>query len=286
MSKLWFGTMVAAGVVAAASAASSDALRQGKHVVTVAQAGSPDAAPAPAPAPRRARPQQPQRPTSEVQPDLDAKDQLAPSQIKQPMPAAVPMPGKPPRHAAAGARSHPGGRTTVACSGAFAKDSSHLKIAVAFDSKNITFTDVDSGVGGKVPATVIYPNDPKRRLEVWWNNPANRSDTYLIIINGQSTWVAPRGVRLGLTLPALEKLNRKPFKLKGFSKDNIAAVSDWEGGTLASLPGGCKVGINLFVDPKAPADVRSAVTGDKEFVSTDAAMRAAKPTVGEIIIGY
>jgi hypothetical protein len=256
------------------------------------------AKPAPKPAPKsksRTRAQQPPRPTSEVQPDLDSGDQLAPSQMQQPMPAAVPMPGKPPKRAAAptaaasgGGGNHrpaPGART-IACSGAFAKDSSHLKIAVAFDTKNIAFTDVDSGVGGKVQATVIYPSDPKRRLEVWWNNPANRSDTYLIIINGQSNWMAPKGVRLGLGLQALEKLNKKPFKLKGLGKDNIAAVSDWQGGALATLPGGCKIGVNMNADPKAAAEVRTAVTGDKEFSSSDAAMRAAKPTVGEIIIGY
>ena len=34
--------------------------------------------------------------------------------------------------------------TAVACSGTFAKDSSHLKLAMFFDSKNITFTDVEA----------------------------------------------------------------------------------------------------------------------------------------------
>ena len=56
--------------------------------------------------------------------------------------------------------------TVVACSGAFAKDSSHLKLAMFFDSKNITFTDVESSDGSKVPASILFPNDPKRRLEV------------------------------------------------------------------------------------------------------------------------
>jgi hypothetical protein len=262
-----------------------------------AQAGAPsimqeepaDTAPPTTKPTRRTRAKQPTQPTSQLQPDLDAGDQLAPSQMKQPMPAAVPMPGKPARRAAAkmepGDRPRPGART-IACSGAFAKDSSHLKIAVAFDSKNITFTEIDSGVGGKVQASVIYPNDPKRRLEVWWNNPANRSDLYLIVINGQSNWMAPKGVHLGMGLAALEKINKKPFKLKAFNKDNIAAVSDWDGGALAALPGGCKVGVNLAVDPKATPDIRSAASGDKEFASGDAAMLAAKPTVGEIILGY
>jgi hypothetical protein len=37
--------------------------------------------------------------------------------------------------------------TVVACSGPFAKDSSHLKLAMFFDSKNITFTDVEASGG-------------------------------------------------------------------------------------------------------------------------------------------
>ena len=53
----------------------------------------------------------------------------------------------------------------VACSGTFAKDSSHLELVTAFKSKNITFTDVEAADGTKVPASILFPNDPKRRLE-------------------------------------------------------------------------------------------------------------------------
>ena len=80
--------------------------------------------------------------------------------------------------------------TVVACSGTFAKDSSHLKLAMFFDSKNITFTDVEASDGSKVPASILFPNDPKRRLEVWWSNITTRKDIYLIVIGGQSTWAA------------------------------------------------------------------------------------------------
>ena len=36
----------------------------------------------------------------------------------------------------------------------------------------------------------------------------------------------------------------------------------------------------------AAADAASTLTADKEFVSTDDALRAVKPTVSEILIGY
>jgi hypothetical protein len=245
------------------------------------------------------------RKTYPTNPDLDTDDQLAPSQMKQPIPGAVAEPAggnasgnavahtpaqastTAPAHPAVRARSAPAASThTVTCGGIFAKDSSHLKLAMTFDSKNITFTDVDASNGSKVPASVLFPNDPKRRLEVWWSNQAARSGTYLIVINGKSTWSAPGGLRLGLTLQQLEKLNKKAFKLKGFDKDGVATVSDWDSGELANLPGGCKSGLSLRADPKAPADAISALSPDKEFNSQDPQMLAAKPTVSEVLIGY
>jgi len=232
-----------------------------------------------------------QRHFNQVNPDLDTDDQLAPSQMKGPVPAAVSQPPGSAAHAAAPAvmrHAAPGPALaghTVACSGSFAKDSSHLKLAMTFDSRNIAFTDVDAN-GTKVPASVLFPKDPKRRLEVWWANPAARSDTYLIVINGKSDWVAPGGLRLGLNLAQLEKLNHKAFKIKGFDKDGSATVSDWDGGALASLPGGCKSGVSLRADPKAASDALAALDAEKEYSSADAEIRAVKPAVSEILIGY
>ena len=237
-------------------------------------------------------------PTMESDPRLSTEDQLAPSQIKQSVPAAVAEPtgiaqpsAHPQKHIATAthfAEPRPAsvGSRIVACSGIFAKASSHLRLAMSFETKNVTFGDVDADGGAKVKASIVFPNDPKRRLEVWWSNPAERSGTYLIDIKGKSTWSAPAGMRLGLTLAQLEKLNHKPFKLKGFDKNGVATVSDWDGGELATLPGGCKSGVSLAAGPKASAEAVSAVSADKEYSSSDPALRSLNPTVSEILIGY
>jgi hypothetical protein len=174
----------------------------------------------------------------------------------------------------------------VACSGVFAKDSGHLKLAVRFDSRNVVFGQVDGPEGSRINASIVYPNDPKRRLEVLWNNEAGRNDTSIIAINGKSQWIAPKGMKLGLAIAALEKANGRPFKISGFGKDGTASVLGWEGGALGSLPGGCKMGMRLIVNGTSPEEARSAVAGDKEFLSNDANMRAVNPTIGEILIGY
>jgi hypothetical protein len=238
-------------------------------------------------------------PTLETDPNLDQADQLAPSQIRQPMPAAVAEPtgNRPARSVARGTEamvepgtsersSLPAKQYTVACRGVFGKDSNHGKLAMAFQSRNVALTQVDSASGSKVMASVLFAKDPKRRLEVWWSNPANRTDTHLIVINGQSDWSAPGQLRLGLTLPQLEQLNGKPFKLSGFDKNNVATLTNWNGGGLAAIAGGCKVGISLRAALTAPASALSALPADREFTSTDAALRAVNPMVSEILVAY
>jgi hypothetical protein len=231
---------------------------------------------------------------------VSPEDQLAPSQMTQPMPGrAANAPGSQASTSAAPHAPKPAADTAVAsgkpaaganlkavaCSGAFSKDSSNLKLAIMFDQKNVSYSDISVN-GSSVGASTVFPKDPKRRVEVWWQNPANRSGIYLILINGQSTWAAPGGMKLGQTLADLEKLNKKPFKLKGFDKDHNAAVSDWDGGALATLAGGCKSGVTLQPDSSASPDAITALPADKEFSSNDPAMRGVKPKVSEILIGY
>jgi hypothetical protein len=174
---------------------------------------------------------------------------------------------------------------TVACSESFGKDSSHLKLAMSFGFRNVTATNVEANDGTKVAASVIFPDDPQQRLEVWWKD-ATSGGTHLIVINGQSDWTAPGGLRLGLTLAELEKLNHKSFKLRGFDKDGIAAISDWGGGELASLAGGCNAGLSLRADPKVSAKIIGALSPNKEYASSNPQVRATNPIVSEILIGY
>jgi hypothetical protein len=234
-----------------------------------------------------------------LDPHLNPEDQLAPSQIVQPIPAAVPEPGEPPiprrelherasrRHAGHNARRTTRSATrsererpAVACRGPFAKNSSMSALAEAFGAQNLKFRE-EQASGGTVGATVLFPDDPKRRLVVWWHN-ANRTGTYLIDIEGKSAWTAPRGLRLGLTLTELQKINRKPFKLQGFNQGGIATVSDWNDGALAVLPGGCKASVSLHTKSAAAQRLPAA----DQYSSALAAIRALQPEVAEILIGY
>ena len=226
--------------------------------------------PPPAPAKPKPKPVAAKPPPTDPSAIEDPDAKAPPAEPKRPAP---PKPAEP-VHA-------------VACSaGAFAKRSTHLKLAQAYGVHNVDFTQVTGDDGSTLMASVLYPNDPKRRLEVLWDDDAQREGTRMIVIEGQSTWQAQKGVRLGLPLAALEKLNGKIFRLMGFEKGGMAIVSDWNGGALGFLTDGCKMGVQFKPDPKATPDAVSAASSDKEFPSNDPAIRAAKPTVGEIIVAY
>ena len=177
MREEWIGmapgaALAMAAVLAATLTAAGPALAQSQTAPAqpsaTSQGQSNQATPPPPKPAKHAKKTVPATPTN---PDLDTEDQLAPSQMNQPVPAAVSEPGsapaKPAHPATHAAATPPSSAHVVACSGLFGKDSSHLKLAMTYESKNVTFTDVDADGGAKVPASVLFPNDPKRRLEVW-----------------------------------------------------------------------------------------------------------------------
>jgi len=303
MQRRWIGAALIAGFALGAAGPLKAQQRQlapaQPSIMDEDQNTAPAAPPTQPAKPARSRGQM-ATPLFEPDPDLDARDQLAPSQVRQPMPAAVAEPsgaGSRIRAATRGSdlNAEPAASAkplrqanahVVACSGLFGQGSSHVKLAMAFHGKNVAFTQVEAGSGGKVMASVLFAKDPKQRLEVWWSKPASRSDTHLIVINGQSDWTAPGDLHLGQTLADLERLNGKPFKLSGFDRNNVTTLSNWNGGALAAVPGGCKVGLSLRAALTASASALSALPADREFSSSDAALRAVNPTVGEILVGY
>jgi len=229
---------------------------------------------------------QPKAKQKAKQPPLDDVEELTPAQIKraqerEPPPGSKDAPQsvkRPPKGGGAPARQ-------IACSGPFAKDSSHIRLAQVFSSQNVAFIEVDGPAKSKLMASVLFPKDAKRRLEVLWINNTTRTTTQVIAINGQSSWSAPLGLRLGLQMAALEKLNKKPFKITGFGGDG-AEVASWEGGALGSAPGGCKLGLRMVMDQRAPEDARNKMAAAKELQSSDADVRAVRASVAEILIGY
>src|SRR5271155_3247261 len=82
---------------------------------------------------------------------------------------------------------------TLACEGAFGKDTTHAKLVETFGKSNVAFLDIDDDHGVKVKASVIHPDDSKERVVVIWHDEKLRRRPAVIRVDFRSDWHAPRG---------------------------------------------------------------------------------------------
>jgi hypothetical protein len=222
---------------------------------------APDDAAAPPPAPKAAKKARKKTPAFRPDPAVEREPADA---------VAAPAP------APKGARQP---TMNILCDGPLGKNASHDGLAKAFGARNV----VAQGVPPAGGSTVIFPNDPKRRLEINWRDASGRRRPATIVVEGASTWRA-RGFRIGDPLANVEKVNGRPFRLAGFSGENGGAARDWQGGKLDKLSGGCQLGMRFGPGPNAGGGAAALASG--EFMSNAAEVKAASPVIVELVVGY
>jgi len=175
----------------------------------------------------------------------------------------------------------------LTCTGPFGADASHASITEIVGKENAIFTKVDGAEGEKVAATVLFPKNAQRRLELMWADDKKRRGLVNVRLSEKSTWAAPNGLKVGMTLAEVEKANGRAFVLSGFDWDYGGYVTDWKGGAFdAPIKGGCKVQVRFTVPEGAPEAAASEVSGDREIPSNDKNMRAVKPVIGTLSFGF
>lgn len=175
---------------------------------------------------------------------------------------------------------------TLACAGPFARDATHAKLVAAFGAKNVAFEDVEDPEGSKTKATVLFGNEPNRRVEIHWHDTRARARPSAIVVATPSQWVGPEGVGIGKTVTDIEKLNGGRFQINGFGWDGGGYVSGLDD-KLASPPGGCRLMLRFEPTLANPLPERYApIIGDKKVASSDRLMRRAKPMISEWGVSY
>jgi len=145
---------------------------------------------------------------------------------------------------------------------------------------------IDGPEGSTLDATLLFPDDPTRRLVVLWQDETRREKPAAVIVRDDSEWVGPGGVRLGDELGEVEAINGAPFDVLGFGWDYGGAAS-FPAGTLADIPGACVLSLSFDLDwTKEYGPEFDPIMGDQQLRSDDAQLRAAAPKVAEIIVGY
>ncbi|HEY6994261.1 MAG TPA: hypothetical protein VH397_11160 [Xanthobacteraceae bacterium] len=175
----------------------------------------------------------------------------------------------------------------IKCEGAFGQNASHAGLVKAFGKNKVIRQELDGPEGEKIKASVLYPSEPKARLEFFWRDEKAQRRPTMIRAKDQSAWATASGIRIGKTLAEVEKLNGRPFKLSGFDWDYGGRVKDWQGGALGKPQrGGCVLGVEFVHAEDAPEANLTKVSGDREFRSDNEDMRAVEPYVAVVTLSY
>lgn len=172
----------------------------------------------------------------------------------------------------------------LACRGVFAAGQTHADIVKAFGRRDVTTETVDGAEGESSSVTVIHAKDPARRIEVSWSD-ARRARLSGVEVREGSAWRIA-GVGMGMSVADVEAANGRPFELSGFYWDYGGFATDWKGGALASLPGGCTLTVRFGPPEGLPDSVTEPVSGERTLSSHSPAVRAAKPVVQVLSFGY
>ena len=172
------------------------------------------------------------------------------------------------------------------CNGPFAPTTSDVTMKGIFGQANVvTATDVIEADGTPGPGSVLLPNDPKLRVAVAWADGFGYTGPTRANFSEETAW-SVSGVGIGASLADLEKANGKPFRLVGFGGNGGGIVTDWQGGALSTMAGGCTLTVQLAISALAPASAQAKVVGPKTYLSSDRNVRALKPTVGKFWVLY
>ncbi len=166
--------------------------------------------------------------------------------------------------------------------GLVTKDTDEAALRRAYGGARVQPYDVEIGEGLVCRgARVAFGHG--HSMAITWRDPKTRSGALSVFVKG-SKWRTKEGVRLGISLKQLERINGGPFMLTGFAWDYSGTVVGWRGGRLAHYGAPRrKASIVLRLGPGQAGYDRieregwGQLIGDHDLSSTDPGMQALNP---------
>lgn len=167
-------------------------------------------------------------------------------------------------------------------------DATKESLIATHGAENVTEETVP-WVDSEETAVVLFAKDPAMRTELFWFGETTGGPAHVSVSGDETQFIGPKGLIMGATLEDVEAANGGPFMLMGFENHNSGEAGDWLGGALATPDGGtCFQRMTFDLPENVAPEIAAKVSGDpdKVYRSDSPEMRAAKPVVVEMSIGY
>ncbi len=141
----------------------------------------------------------------------------------------------------------------------------------AYGKQNLKLQKIPGAEGEEIDGAKLFA-DTDRELEIVWDPDNEKKKVVFDIRVIGKAWKFDNGLKSGMTVEEVEKINGKPFKIAGF---------EWDYGGYANFEGGKLEGkVSIRFSPSVE-NIPEYLSGDKQLSSSDKKLRAAKPLVDE-----
>ncbi len=141
----------------------------------------------------------------------------------------------------------------------------------AYGKQNLKLQKIPGAEGEEIDGAKLFA-DSDRELVIVWDPDNDKKQVVFDVRVVGTAWKFENGLKAGMTVEEVEKINGKPFKIAGF---------EWDYGGYANFDGGKLSGKASIRFNPSTENVPEYLSGDKQLSSTDKQLRAAKPLVEE-----
>jgi hypothetical protein len=171
------------------------------------------------------------------------------------------------------------------------KIKSEAELKAKFGAARVTYDTIWGPEGAFTMGTYLDKGKPDE-VEITWDDSLRREGvTYVSIEAGYDSqgraifnnkWSSSTGLRLGLNIDDLEKLNGKPFIFSGLDWDYGGGVN-WNGGKMEKTHIGATLGHNNN-ESQLTEEEMSVIMGDHDVKSDDPVVKKVQPVVMGFIV--
>ncbi len=143
--------------------------------------------------------------------------------------------------------------------------------------------DIGIGEGETERGVLLYPNDPRRRIEVLFRGSGMRAPQSARFVGERAPWTVA-GIRLGDSLESVSRRNGGAMNMQQFDADYGGTVHDFNGGRLATVLGRCEP--SIVFSPGDGATYPESLSGDGAVASDHPDMAEARAYVAILGIEF
>ncbi len=159
--------------------------------------------------------------------------------------------------------------------GLISQYSSLSTLQALYGGNSIRCCQLDAGEGELIAGAKLFEGTD-RALDIVWAEDGIEKRIASIRIIGRA-WVFNGGLKLGMTLAEVEKVNGAAFKVAGF---------DWDGAGYATFEGGRLAGGVILRFRPTEKNYSADARGDVRLMSDNPALETAHPVVESITVTF